>query len=111
MYPFTFNTFITYTILALITAASATPKALDLFGGLTLLNTPPPAFMLTADPSPQCSGLNQGSLLCCQDTLNGDAPAVVAAAALVGYELNPNSVNGLYCTSDGHLFLQSITNG
>jgi hypothetical protein len=42
-----------------------------------------------------------GTLLCCNSVINGDMPLVVELSELVGnFRLNPNSINGLYCTEN-----------
>jgi hypothetical protein len=47
--------------------------------------------------SPECKPINSGQHLCCAMTITGDQPIVVSLAQLVGYDLNPNDVNGLAC--------------
>ncbi|KAI0460594.1 hypothetical protein F5B21DRAFT_14443 [Xylaria acuta] len=63
-------------------------------------NADPPAILWTPHPSPQCAaskGGNDGALQCCRVTVAGDLPIVVFLAAVYGYNLNPNDVNGLVC--------------
>jgi len=105
-------------LLALLSAALAAPQSglggiLDGIGSIvapitgalgTVLNSIPvlyaaaPEFLITTDPSPQCANVNEGTLLCCSSTINGDMPIVVELAQLAGnFKLNPNSINGLYC--------------
>ncbi|KUJ23765.1 uncharacterized protein LY89DRAFT_679089 [Mollisia scopiformis] len=100
--------FLTSTIL-LVTLTSSSLAAPQLLGSLgnaigqllqqiPLLSTPPPAFLMTTQPSPQCADVNKGALLCCQSSFNGDIPIFVQAAPLIAYKLNPNSINCLYGT-------------
>ncbi|KAL7619649.1 hypothetical protein AAE478_010190 [Parahypoxylon ruwenzoriense] len=72
---------------------------LDVLQGIG--NAPPPTFLWTPAPSPQCAAINQGALQCCQGSLAGDLPVIQFLAALYGYQLNPNDVNGILC--DGNL--------
>ncbi|CZR56231.1 uncharacterized protein PAC_06119 [Phialocephala subalpina] len=65
-------------------------------GLIPLLSTPPPAALMTKQPSPQCAKVNKGALLCCESTFQGDIPIFVQAAPLVAYKLNPNSINCIY---------------
>ncbi|KAI0185249.1 hypothetical protein EV127DRAFT_441996 [Xylaria flabelliformis] len=63
-------------------------------------NSEPPALLYTPHPSLQCAaskGGNDGALQCCRATVAGDLPIVVFLAAIYGYNLNPNDVNGLVC--------------
>ncbi|KAI0545950.1 hypothetical protein F4679DRAFT_443225 [Xylaria curta] len=63
-------------------------------------NSEPPALLYTPHPSSQCAaskGGNDGTLQCCRATVAGDLPIVVFLAAIYGYSLNPNDVNGLVC--------------
>ncbi|KAI1746962.1 hypothetical protein F4782DRAFT_535875 [Xylaria castorea] len=63
-------------------------------------NAEPPALLYTPQPSPQCAaskGGNGGALQCCRAAVAGDLPIVVFLAAVYGYNLNPNDVNGLVC--------------
>jgi hypothetical protein len=90
--------------LVLLPVASATPT--PLLGGLgSLVDTllalgadPPPAILQTQVHSPECADVNKGELLCCRGTVAGDLQPIVFLAALYGYDLNPNDVNGLDCT-------------
>ncbi|KAI1849603.1 hypothetical protein JX266_004552 [Neoarthrinium moseri] len=73
-----------------------------LLGGLLSLvgnvgNAPPPKLLWTPRPSPECAAVNGGELQCCRGTLAGDQPLVVFLAAVYGYKLNPNDINGLVC--------------
>lgn len=113
------------TPLVLLTSAplsSATPTSplgalvSDVVGGvittvvspvLDLLADPPPTFIQTLTPSPQCAtsvGGNGGELLCCIASVAGDNQIIEFVAKLYGYNLNPNDVNGLDCK-----FLQLLT--
>ncbi|KAI2635827.1 hypothetical protein GGS26DRAFT_513741 [Hypomontagnella submonticulosa] len=71
---------------------------LDLLGGLG--NAPPPDILWTPNPSPECAAINKGELQCCQGTLAGDLPLIQFLAALYGYKLNPNDVNGILCNDN-----------
>ncbi|PQE13526.1 hypothetical protein CJF32_00005398 [Rutstroemia sp. NJR-2017a WRK4] len=64
---------------------------------LSTLNDPPPAELQTKYPSGKCAAVNKGEALCCAQQLDGQQPVVKEAAALLGYELNKNSVNGFLC--------------
>ncbi|PQE06079.1 hypothetical protein CJF30_00005009 [Rutstroemia sp. NJR-2017a BBW] len=64
---------------------------------LSTLNDPPPAELQTKYPSGKCAAVNKGEALCCAQQLDGQQPVVKEAAALLGYELNENSVNGFMC--------------
>ncbi len=66
---------------------------------IPILADPPPASLVTKNPSPECANVNQGALLCCESTFNGDIPIVVELSNSVGYKLNPNSINCIYGTS------------
>lgn len=83
-----------------ITSLSLAAPQLSLIGpllnDLPLLATPPPSFLSTQNPSPECAAVNQGTLLCCESTFNGDIPIVVQLSDLVHYKLNPNSINCIY---------------
>ncbi|KAH8886991.1 hypothetical protein GQ53DRAFT_598003, partial [Thozetella sp. PMI_491] len=61
---------------------------------------PPPPILRTTSTSPECANINQGELMCCRGTLAGDVQPVVFLAALYGYYLNPNDVNGINCDSN-----------
>jgi hypothetical protein len=67
---------------------------------LDILALPPPTFLQTFQPSPQCANVNQGELLCCRATVAGDVQPVVWLASVYGYSLNPNDVNGLNCDTN-----------
>ncbi|KAI1291654.1 hypothetical protein F5Y03DRAFT_28785 [Xylaria venustula] len=63
-------------------------------------NFEPPELLQTTDPSPECAvkrGGNGGHLQCCRATVAGDLPVVVFLAKVIGYNLNPNDVNGAVC--------------
>lgn len=63
-------------------------------------NAEPPAILYTPHPSAECAaskGGNGGQLQCCRATVAGDLPIVVFLAAVYGYNLNPNDVNGVVC--------------
>ncbi len=63
-------------------------------------NGEPPEFLTTPDPSPECAkevGGNGGQLQCCRVTVAGDLPIVVFLADVIGYNLNPNDINGVIC--------------
>ncbi|KAI2603145.1 uncharacterized protein GGS25DRAFT_526185 [Hypoxylon fragiforme] len=85
----------------LITAATREPNPIQLSPILDILkeigNAPPPSFLWTPRPSPRCAAVNAGELQCCQGTLAGDLPLIQWLAALYGYRLNPNDVNGVLC--------------
>jgi len=71
-----------------------------LLSQIPVLAADPPAALKTKNPSPQCSQVNGGALLCCNSVINGDMPLVVELAHVAGnFSLNPNSINGLYCKS------------
>ena len=59
--------------------------------------SPPPPILQTQVKSPECANINQGELMCCRGIIAGDLQPVVFVAALFGYNLNPNDVNGLDC--------------
>jgi hypothetical protein len=61
-----------------------------------VLASPPPAFLWTKNPSPECANINQGALYCCGSTFNGDMPLVVELSDLLQYKLNPNSINCIF---------------
>ncbi|KAI1344444.1 hypothetical protein F5Y15DRAFT_411280 [Xylariaceae sp. FL0016] len=63
-------------------------------------NAPPPSVLWTPNPSPECAATNQGELLCCRGALAGDLHVVQWLAALYGYKLNPNDVNGVDCDTN-----------
>jgi hypothetical protein len=71
----------------------------DIIGPLTdgLLNGAPPAELTTKNTSPECVNINNGTYQCCESAIKGDMPPVVSLAALAGYKLNPNDINGLIC--------------
>jgi hypothetical protein len=73
------------------------PEHAHLFHLLNCSLEPPPSFLWTPNPSPQCAAINQGELRCCYATLAGDLPLVQWLAGIYGYELNPDDVNGVYC--------------
>ncbi|KAH8786857.1 hypothetical protein BGZ57DRAFT_924510 [Hyaloscypha finlandica] len=109
-------------LVTLLTSATAAPQLVPVIGGLLggipvvgaitgylgnvlnllgVLYAAPPPFLLTKNPSPECKNVNNGALLCCSSTINGDMPLVVELAQLAGqFKLNPNSINGLYCKKD-----------
>ncbi|KAI0835932.1 hypothetical protein F5Y06DRAFT_299032 [Hypoxylon sp. FL0890] len=60
-------------------------------------NAPPPEIIWTPNPSPECAAINKGELQCCQGSLAGDLPVIQFLAALYGYQLTPNDVNGVLC--------------
>ena len=66
---------------------------------LALGASPPPPILRTQVKSPECANINQGELMCCRGTIAGDLQPVVFLAALYGYHLNPNDINGIDCTS------------
>ena len=59
--------------------------------------SPPPPILQTQVKSPECANINQGELMCCRGIIAGDLQPVVFVAALFGYNLNPNDINGLDC--------------
>ncbi|KAI0903295.1 hypothetical protein F4824DRAFT_185129 [Ustulina deusta] len=66
-------------------------------------NGEPPEFLTTPDPSPECAkevGGNGGQLQCCRVTVAGDLPIVVFLADVIGYNLNPNDINGVICDDE-----------
>ncbi|OTA98872.1 hypothetical protein M426DRAFT_28031 [Hypoxylon sp. CI-4A] len=69
-----------------------------LLGGLG--NTPPPEIIWTPNPSPECASINMGELQCCQGSLAGDLPLIQFLAAVFGYKLDPNDVNGVLCSNN-----------
>ncbi|KAI0018213.1 hypothetical protein F4780DRAFT_794946 [Xylariomycetidae sp. FL0641] len=92
--------------LALLAAAQPSPSPSGPLGPLTTLlgslgNAAPPPLVFTSTPSPECAAANGGALQCCRGALAGDQPLVVFLAAVYGYALNPNDVNGVVC--DGNL--------
>ncbi len=82
-----------------LAAASPSPGLLSslLNPILNLAANPPPKFLITHTPSPECAAINGGQLQCCRDTVAGDIQLVVWLAAIYGYSLNPNDINGLDC--------------
>jgi hypothetical protein len=107
--PFSIKTFMV--LLTAITAVFAVPHPEPQLGGVVggllgevgpLLNlvpvlaSPPPAFLWTKNPSPECANINQGALYCCDSTFNGDMPLVVELSDLLQYKLNPNSINCIF---------------
>jgi len=92
---------LSFTILAgLFLPALAAPQLFSLVGQLLglipVISTPPPAALWTKHQSPSCANVNQGTLLCCESTFNGDIPLIVYAAPTIAYKLNPNSINCIY---------------
>lgn len=92
--------------LAFAPSVSGTPSGLNLpiVGQvltpiLDLAALPPPTLIQTMSPSPQCAKINQGQLMCCRGTVAGDLQPIVWLAAVYGYNLNPNDINGLDCMS------------
>jgi hypothetical protein len=65
----------------------------------TFLNEPPPD-LITTDISPECVDINNGTLLCCDASLAGDQPEIEYLAAIEGYPLPVNDVNGIGCKSE-----------
>ncbi|KAI1385637.1 uncharacterized protein F4822DRAFT_350050 [Hypoxylon trugodes] len=63
-------------------------------------SAPPPEIIWTPSPSPECAAINQGELQCCQGSLAGDLPLIQFLAAVYGYKLNPNDVNGILCNDN-----------
>lgn len=90
-------------LLANLVGASPAPEPapnlitdlLTLVGNLG--NAVPPKILWTPNPSPQCAAINQGELQCCRGALAGDLPLIVFLAAIYGYNLNPNDINGIIC--------------
>jgi len=78
-----------------------------LIQGIPLLDGPLPG-MMTTNPSPECANLNHGTRLCCQSTFDGDVPLLLELAPVIGYKLDPNSVNGIYCEHHSMKFSGSI---
>ncbi|KAI1139326.1 hypothetical protein F5Y05DRAFT_424957 [Hypoxylon sp. FL0543] len=68
---------------------------LDILKGIG--NASPPDIVWTPNPSPECAAINKGELQCCQGTLAGDLPVIQFLAAVYGYQLNANDVNGVMC--------------
>ncbi|KAI1372114.1 hypothetical protein F4677DRAFT_433500 [Hypoxylon crocopeplum] len=97
---------VTFILLGHFVAATPAPDpglislepVLDVLRGIG--NTPPPKIIWTPDPSPECAAINQGELQCCQGTLAGDLPIIQFLAAVYGYTLNPNDVNGILCNEN-----------
>ncbi|CAG8983746.1 hypothetical protein HYALB_00009842 [Hymenoscyphus albidus] len=56
--------------------------------------------LVTNHPSTECEKINGGSRLCCQSTFDGGVPLVKELAPIIGFRLNHNSVNGIYCKKD-----------
>ena len=84
------------------TAPEPEPGLLSAVDGIVrpILNlgaSPPPTFLKAKNPSPECTNINQGELMCCRGTVAGDQQVVVWLAKLYGYNLNPNDINGLNC--------------
>jgi hypothetical protein len=107
--PFSVKTFTV--LLTAITAVLAVPRPEPQLSGvlgellgdigpvlnlIPVLASPPPAFLWTKNPSPECANINQGALYCCGSTFNGDMPLVVELADAVNYKLNPNSINCIF---------------
>jgi hypothetical protein len=107
--PFYINSFTV--LLAAITAVLAVPHPEPQLSGILgdilddvgpildlipVIDDPPPAFLWTKNPSPECANINQGALYCCGSTFNGDMPLVVELADLVNYRLNPDSINCIF---------------
>lgn len=84
------------TFLPVIHAASISLLIGDLIQPLPVADYPIPE-MVTSSPSPECEGVNGGSRLCCESTFNGDVPLIKELAPIIGFKLNRNSVNGIYC--------------
>jgi len=53
---------------------------------------------MTTDHSPECLNINQGTLLCCQATLDGGNEVVQLLAHAAGYTLTKDTINGFVCT-------------
>ena len=70
--------------------------------------SPPPPILQTQVKSPECANINQGEHMCCRGIIAGDLQPVVFVAALFGYNLNPNDINGLDCKYNGYLHLSSL---
>lgn len=92
-------------LVAQLSVAMATPNPdadpglfdlLPILNNLPILNYPPQN-MITTNPAPECQAINGGGRWCCQSTFDGDMPIVLELAPVLGYKLNPNSVNGLFC--------------
>lgn len=64
---------------------------------LNLLNNPPPKLLRTTNPTSNCTNINGGELQCCRAMVAGDVQLIVWLAAIYGYQLNPNDINGLNC--------------
>jgi len=104
------------TLLPLFALADASPAAApdpSLLGGvistlgddvvkpvLDLAALPPPTFLQTFQPSPQCANINQGQMLCCRATVAGDLQPVTWLASVYGYSLNANDINGVDCDTN-----------
>ncbi|RVD86085.1 uncharacterized protein DFL_004379 [Arthrobotrys flagrans] len=56
-----------------------------------------PAPLRTKNPSPQCTNINNGALLCCTAALSGGFPAVQATSKILLYSLPNNTLNGYLC--------------
>lgn len=81
---------------------------LDVVGNIG--NASPPKLLWTPSPSPECAAINQGELQCCRGALAGDQPLVVFLAAVYGYKLNPNDVNGVVCKCSLHQIADVVPN-
>jgi hypothetical protein len=98
-YPFTMmfsSSLLTVLLTALLLSLTSITQAWTIgIGGLG--TPPPPAVLVTTDISPQCTGTNNGTYLCCAATFDGGNPIVATAAAVAGYQLPANTVNGIVC--------------
>lgn len=86
---------------AIILPVLAVPQGLlgflgQLLGLVPVLSSPPPSSLMTRNPSPACKSVNQGTLLCCESTFDGDLPLIVYFASQTAFKLNKNSINCIY---------------
>ncbi|KAK6502107.1 hypothetical protein TWF481_009915 [Arthrobotrys musiformis] len=56
-----------------------------------------PSALRVQNPSPQCTSINNGALLCCTAAVSGGFPLVVLASQAANYNLPQNTLNGYIC--------------
>jgi hypothetical protein len=66
----------------------------SLLSGLVGNSEPP---FMTDDHSPKCRDSNEGTLMCCENEVNGGNEAVQFLASLAHYKLTNDTINGVYC--------------
>ena len=69
-------------------------EIVPLLGDLAGTGTPP---LMTTEHSPECLNVNQGTIMCCEETLNGGNLIVETLSTLAGYDLSKDTVNGIEC--------------